>query len=199
MKQLGLLFCAMIFLAVMPVLLLAQSAERAAIDQILKSYRSFEQRLPAEKVYVHTDRAYYAAGDTLWLKVYAFDEASLKKPDKSSIVYVDFVNSNGRPFKQHMLRLQNGYGMGFIVLDGDNFREGDYLLRAYTRFMLNYGAEKLFTKSVSVYDKRPPTFTSITYRKISADSLALEMRLADLAGQPLMLHSFNLRVTQGRY
>ena len=43
-----------------------------------------------EKVYVHLDRTYFAAGETLWLKAYV--ESAVPVPDSSRFLYVELLD-----------------------------------------------------------------------------------------------------------
>lgn len=46
---------------------------------------------PQEKVYLHTDKGTYMAGDTLWFRSYIVD-ATLHKPLQNKYIFVELVN-----------------------------------------------------------------------------------------------------------
>src|SRR5476651_1672051 len=62
---------------------------------------------PIEKVYVHFDKPYYAAGDTVWLKAYATVDIHLPTT-MSKIVYVDVFNDQDSMMVSLKLPLVNG-------------------------------------------------------------------------------------------
>ncbi len=104
----------------------------------------------AEQVYVHLDRTYYAAGETIWLKGYVEDIL----PDEyaSLYLYVELL----KPGKGEVLlrakirRGEKGFA-GHLDLP-DDLPGGRYLLRAYTRWQLNWPEEQMFRVPIDIYD-----------------------------------------------
>lgn len=123
---------------------------------------------PQEKLYVHTDKPYYIAGDTIWLRAYVVDAATHQPVVKSKYVYVEFQNVDKPPLGEATPELeririmeQNGLYAGCFPLsitDGD----GNYTLTAYTAFMQNAGPDYFFQMPihVSAYDNRAEQQTS---------------------------------------
>lgn len=102
----------------------------------LEDYIRLNQTRPAEKVFLHTDRQGYLQSDTIWFKAYLW-YGFYQVPDTiSRILYVDLLNSAGKIRIQKRLLIQNGTSQGDFTLD-TSFRQGSYMLRAYTRRMGN--------------------------------------------------------------
>ncbi|MBE7176114.1 MAG: hypothetical protein INR69_06905 [Mucilaginibacter polytrichastri] len=177
--------------------LFAQMQERAVMQQLLTQHTLLREKMPGERLYVHTDRSYYAAGDTVWFKVYAFDEGSLQRTTKSGLVYLDYTDAAGRVISRHMVQIEYGLGAGCMVLDAETFPEGNYMLRAYTRYMMNFNPGKIFCKPVYVNDTGPVTFAEVKYQPTSPDSVAFYIRFTDITREPVILHNFSLRILQG--
>ena len=71
-----------------------QNSETALLTQQFDNYR--KNSLP-EKIFVHTDKDFYVAGEILWFKLYNVDAVSLKPLDLSKVAYVEIVNANQKP------------------------------------------------------------------------------------------------------
>lgn len=98
----------------------------------------FGKFLPQEKVFLHTDNTCYFAGDTLWFKAYVTRSDTRLPSRLSEVLYVELLNPEGYLYERQLIRLQQGQGHGSIVLN-DTVYGGYYELRAYTRWMLNWG------------------------------------------------------------
>ena len=108
-----------------------QALERSSLSQL------------QEKVYVHTDNQCYFVGDTLWYKAYVVRADSLTPTPLSRILYVELLSPDGLLVeRQHVVVSGRGFSCGQIVLR-DSLYAGYYELRAYTRWMLNFGARPM--------------------------------------------------------
>lgn len=102
-----------------------------------------------EKVYLHTDKSYYNAGDDLWFKVYLVDAYSNRPEALSNIVHVNLINVSGSLVLSRMVRINEGCGIGDFKLP-DNLIIGEYTIRAYTNFMRNFNDSCFFRKKIFV-------------------------------------------------
>lgn len=99
---------------------------------------------PQEKIYIQTDKSAYVVGDTLWMRIHLVDALFLKQANASRYVYVELLNPLANVIERVMIRPDSlGYFYGHIPVDED-LPEGDYSLRAYTRFMQNLGEDYFF-------------------------------------------------------
>lgn len=129
--------------------LAAFSTEPGVLENILKKLKQYQADQPQEKIYVHHDKPFYAAGDNLWFKAYVM-EASLHHLDSQSrVVYVELVDKNKTIFARKMLYAAGGLTFGDFTLP-DTLKEGNYVIRAYTNYMKNFGEDFFFTKEFSV-------------------------------------------------
>jgi hypothetical protein len=119
---------------------------------------------PFEKVYLHLDKPYYAAGDTIWFKAYVtIDQHS--PTILSSTVYVDITNNQDSITRFLKLPVVNGVANGNIALTPADFKQGNYHLRAYTAYMRNYDPDYFFNKNLVIgnaVDKTVSTNISFT-------------------------------------
>lgn len=98
----------------------------------------FGKSIPQEKVFLHMDNNCYFAGDTIWFKAYVTRSDNRKASGLSGVLYVELFNSEGYLYERQLVQLKQGQGCGSIALS-DSAYGGYYELRAYTRWMLNWG------------------------------------------------------------
>lgn len=125
----------------------AQESVENPIKKLFLDQISF---FPQEKIYVQTDRSKYLPGETIWFRVHLVDAVFFKQANASRYVYVELINPTNHLVERVKLRPDStGCYYGQIQLD-DELGEGDYVLRAYTRFMQNIGEDYFFTKQVYI-------------------------------------------------
>ena len=120
-----------------------------------KALRGVETRIskfPLEKVFVHTDRPNYVAGDDMWFALYAVDGSDHSHDPVSGFAYVELIDPIGNVKTTKHVQLNGKKGHGLIELQKD-LKEGKYQVRAYTSYMLNYSYEYAFTKEIIIYAK----------------------------------------------
>jgi len=112
----------------------------------------FEQQLsvyPQEKIHLHTDRNFYVPGERIWLKAYVTDAATHLHSTQSRYVYVELISPADTLVSRVMIRPENEMYSGHIFLS-EIIPEGDYTLRAYTRYMENLGDDYFFKKNIRI-------------------------------------------------
>ncbi len=97
---------------------------------------------PQEKVYLHMDNRSYFIGDTLFFKAYVFNASTHKLTRMSQVLYVELLGENGIEVDHKKLELKGGVCHGSFILK-HSYRTGYYEIRAYTRYMLNWGNEPM--------------------------------------------------------
>lgn len=102
-----------------------------------------------EKMFVHTDKGFYLAGEILWFKIYTVDAGDLHPTDQSKIAYVEILDRENKPVMQAKIPLKTGRGNGSFYLPV-SINSGSYRLRAYTNWMKNFGVEGYFEKPVTI-------------------------------------------------
>ncbi len=115
------------------------------LTRLKDNLATYRAQYAAEKVYLTQDKPYYAAGQTIWLKGYVRDAASLRPSTKSGVLYVQLVNAENKPVEQLQLKAVNGTAAGAIALP-TALPAGNYRLVAYTQWMRNFGEESFFNQ-----------------------------------------------------
>lgn len=114
------------------------NAQEDAAQKIEKVLTDWAAKQATEKVYVHTDKPYYVAGDTIWMKAYVTTGARNLLSGISGALYVDLINQEGNLFRSLRLPVMSGTAKGSLILPYE-MAAGTYRLRAYTQWMRNAG------------------------------------------------------------
>ncbi|MEM8937934.1 MAG: TonB-dependent receptor plug domain-containing protein [Bacteroidota bacterium] len=85
--------------------------------------------------------------DTIWFKVYLLDALSHHPKSTSEIVYIDLINPLNETIASRIIKTANGFGEGDFILPFD-IAKGIYIIRAYTRAMLDSETTNFFEKSL---------------------------------------------------
>ena len=110
----------------------------ASVDSLATRVERFGTGLPQEKVYLHIDNTCYFVGDTIWYKAYVTRTDKGWLTDLSKIMYVELLTPDGYLVERQQLKMEDGTAHGAFTLT-DSLYAGYYELRAYTRWMLNFG------------------------------------------------------------
>jgi hypothetical protein len=121
------------------------------LSKILSGFASYVEKLPAEKVYIHFDRPYYSAGDTIWFKTYLTAGAYHEPSSLSNTIYVELINEKGQILEGLKLLAIDGSAAGSISIR-DSLPSGNYLIRAYTNWMRNSRKEYFFHRSLKIWN-----------------------------------------------
>ena len=114
---------------------------------------AFNRAYPQEKVYLHFDNTGYFIGELVRFKAYVVDCTLDSLSRLSRVLYVELVSPGGDVLDTRKVYLNNGLGAGDIKLD-DVLTSGFYEIRAYTRWMVNWGSEACFSRVFPVF-RRP--------------------------------------------
>lgn len=150
MKKIGFLFALCCLLTQLNAPVYANqpqsvSAEDMAIQYLTAQLRTF----PQEKVYLHHDKPYYSAGDTIWFRIYKI-HATLHQPMLySRYIYVELINSDQQVVSRIKVRPENDLFYNQLPIKAD-ISPGKYQLRAYTNYMRNMEEDYFFHKDIYI-------------------------------------------------
>jgi hypothetical protein len=104
---------------------------------------------PLERLFIHTDKDTYLAGEILWMKLYLVDAATRRPGTLSRSAFVEILSDEQKPVLQARVALDGGTGNASLQLPF-SLHSGDYLLRAYTNWMKNSPADTWFEKHLTI-------------------------------------------------
>ncbi|MBO9200175.1 MULTISPECIES: hypothetical protein [Niastella] len=139
-----------IFLLLTLVLLLKNKTQAQEIFMgVPEQFKQYSNSTHLEKMYVHTDKNFYVAGELLWFKIYNVDGILYQPVDLSKIAYLEILDKDNKPVMQTKVPLTKGKGNGSFFLPV-SITSGNYKLRAYTNWMKNFSAAFYFEKPVTI-------------------------------------------------
>ena len=131
--------------------LYAQSEETTRILSYLQKAMNFNKVVPQEKVYLHFDNMGYFENETLWFKAYVTRTYDGRPTDLSKVLYVELLNPMGDVIKTRKYPIDSlGVSHGEMKLD-TLLGSGFYEVRAYTRYMTNWGTNAVFSRVFPVF------------------------------------------------
>ena len=122
---------------------------------VQQQFEKFSRNYAQEKLYLHTDKNFYLAGEIIWFKIYAVDGEIHRPLNFSKVAYVEILDRFNKPVLQAKISLSEKGGSGSfylpLTLNSDN-----YTIKAYTNWMKNAGASSFFDKSISIVNTIKP-------------------------------------------
>ncbi len=145
-----------LFLVLLALPLHAQSDETSRILSYIQKAMNFNKVVPQEKVYLHFDNMGYFENETLWFKAYVTRTYDGHASDLSKVLYVELLNPTGDVLQTLKYPIDSlGQSHGEMKLD-TILGSGLYEVRAYTRYMTNWGTNAVFSRVIPIF-KTPKT------------------------------------------
>lgn len=142
-------FCLMVYL-------FGYSQTENAVEKLtsfVSNLNVFADYVPQEKVYLHFDNTSYYIEDDIWFKCYLVTSAFNHSSTLSKTIYVELLTDDGNIIDTQILKAENGQAYGNFTLNKMLMQAGYYEIRAYTKYMLNFGDDCIFSRVFPVYDK----------------------------------------------
>ncbi|HMH32358.1 MAG TPA: hypothetical protein VK543_04965, partial [Puia sp.] len=119
------------------------------LNSLKKGFDQYRRQNLQEKLFVHTDKSFYVAGEIMWFRIYDVDGTFNKPLDLSKIAYVDVIDKDQKPVMQAKISLDQGKGNGsfFVPL---SVKSGNYKFRTYTNWMKNFSPDYYFEKNITI-------------------------------------------------
>jgi TonB-dependent SusC/RagA subfamily outer membrane receptor len=168
---------------ILPTLLLCALALNAQTpsltDTVTGHFVEQLKQYPQEKIYLQTDKPHYISGEKVWFRAHKVDALLHWQTNTSRYVYVELISpldSIVSRVKIHpdSLALFHGH----IPLD-EGLPEGNYTLRAYTRYMENQGENTYFKKTLPIFDPLSLRFDAHTAFSFDGRNLRASFRFID--------------------
>lgn len=126
-----------------------------SVEERIRSYalqmNTFSYQYPQEKVYLHLDNTGYFKGERIWYKAYVVMAENHRYSPMSKVLYVELLTPEGQLFDTQKQPIIGGGASGSFLLE-DRLYAGYYQIRAYTRCMLNFGDDVVFSRVFPVFD-----------------------------------------------
>ena len=114
-----------------------------------------------ENLDVRTDRDIYISGEQIWLKIYKLSGLTGCPDNLSKIVYVELLDTQFNPLNQIKVMVEGTSGSAYLRLS-DTLTSGNYLIRAYTKWMLNSTADRDVYKPIFIINPFKKVFNLLS-------------------------------------
>jgi len=128
---------------------------QSSLDDLAGKFVKYVRADRKEKLIVLTDKSFYAAGETIWLKAWCLDSLSNRFVYLSKNLFVDLVNDKDSAISQLLFNIPGRKTAGKILLP-PKLEEGYYWLRAYSNRILKGDSSGIFVKPVYVVNPNRP-------------------------------------------
>lgn len=145
--------CFMKKLIAVPGLLMMVILNSAA-QKVDSALAMLSSQFPSEKIYIHYDKEYYVAGETIWFKAYLYSNG--KPSGLSSNLYLQFINSKSEIIFNKQYPSLGAVAKGNIDIP-DSLPQGNYYIRAFTAGMLYGDEEFIYKKNIFVFNNSGKT------------------------------------------
>jgi hypothetical protein len=135
--------------SVLTFALLLNFLSLSAQGKYTRTLENYRLNYLPEKVFVHTDKAIYAAGETIWAAVYLVDGQTHEPDSISKTIHLELHDPGDKVVQRRKLYTYDGHTAGDLMLPA-SLKPGDYQLTAYTNYQRNTGAQSLFRKTIRI-------------------------------------------------
>ncbi|MEA4916191.1 hypothetical protein [Proteiniphilum sp.] len=121
------------------------------LSPYIEALQNFSKNIPQEKVYLHFDNTSYYQNDKIWFKCYV-TSGQRQLSLLSKTLYVELLNPGGEIVDKRILPIEDGVCHGDFTLNRLPFYSGFFEVRAYTKYMLNFDEDIIFSRLIPVFD-----------------------------------------------
>ncbi len=138
----GIRYLAVIFLLVAKLSAFSQ-------DRIDSAMTFLSEKYPQEKIHLSYNKSSYLAGETIWFKGFVFSGYHLT--DISTNLYIEVMDEHKSIVCKSKFPIIQGIAEGSLSLP-DSIPEGNYFVRAYTQWMLNFSESFQYIQALKIYN-----------------------------------------------
>ena len=148
-----------------------------------------------EKIYIHYDKEYYVAGETIWFKAYLYSNG--QPSTLSNNFYLQLINMEGKVVSNKKYPVQGAAVKGDIELS-NTLEQGYYHIRALTPGMLNTNQDFFYSKNLYVFNPSSKATSKMSTPVLPSLSLHFYPESGHLVAEVLSLLAFKATDSAGR-
>lgn len=161
-------------------------------QKIAANFSKLWYSVPQEKLYLHTDKPYYSAGEPIWFKGYLLNATTHLANTRSKYIYVELIDQADSVITRIKVKKDSTGFSGHINLKPELIA-GTYVLRAYTYWMQNASPDFFFKKQIhignSIDDRMKCDFTCGT---LNNGYLPVILKFTNTYGTPFVDKEFTI-------
>lgn len=139
------------FLKIFYLSILLLCCNNAASQTIQEKIVNYYTQIPQEKIFLHTDKSNYIAGDSVWFRGYLMNAVTNRQSLLSYYMYVDLIDAaNGKNLSHSMILCDSVGIFDNAIALPSTLQSGTYIISAYTNYMRNFPDDKFFRKYIKV-------------------------------------------------
>lgn len=149
-----------------------------------------------EKAYVATDRSFYYPGELIRLKAYMNYGTPTLRDSLSAILHLELISQDKKILQSEIVRLDSGFAFGGLRIP-DTLRHQVLYVRAWTKWMRNYGTAAFFVKPIHLLNPtevpagnsdQMPITAGLKIRQTAKDPRTLLVNLEDSVRGTIAAH-----------
>lgn len=114
------MFTIMLIFLFRPVGAQTEDAFPSYIEQCFNNYFNFN---PQEKIYLHTDKPTYSAGENIWFRAYCVDASYHIPTQLSKFIYLELINRQDSILKRIQIKQTDSCFYGNLTIPSTTLRE----------------------------------------------------------------------------
>lgn len=123
-------------------------SEKMPDEQIITFFDNLHS-VQQEKLYLHIDKPYYAAGEQIWFKGYLLNSTTHKPDMPDRFIYIELISRDKKIVSRQKVKKGEDGFLGNFILPQD-LVAGEYTLRGYTNWMRNAGPNFFYQRNIPV-------------------------------------------------
>ncbi len=123
----------------------------ATPPSLMDRFISYQEN-PQQKLYVQTDKDFYSAGEKIWFAAFLVEAVEHQPTYYDQFIYVDLFAPDGSVAANQIIRRDSTGFNGMIALPA-TLQEGEYVLRGYSKRMIETSPDFLFHKPIHIGNK----------------------------------------------
>jgi len=135
--------------SIIVVILLLKTLNAFSQDRIDSAMTFLSEKYPQEKIHLSYNKSSYLAGENIWFKGFVFSGYHLT--DISTNLYIEVLDANKSIVCKNKFPIIQGLAEGSLSLP-DSIAEGNYFVRAYTQWMLNFSESFQYIQALKIYN-----------------------------------------------
>lgn len=140
-------------------LMLSADAQNKKLENAVGNLQEYAKYFPQQKIYLHLDKGYYYPGENIWFKAYLVNAATHLPDNLSHNLFVELYDTSNENIALRVLNLENGLAWGDIQIP-DSIPDGNYVVRAYTTWMLNFDSDNIYEAPVYIENLEEENYIS---------------------------------------
>jgi len=127
----------------------------------------------SEKVVLFSDRTLYIAGERILFSAFLQSGSRPDQDEPSRVLYCEIISPDGNKIAGNKYLINNSLASGYLAIP-DDIITGFYYLRAYTKFMRNYGPNNYHYTCIRIVNANRSEVQSVMGNNTLSEILSVE-------------------------